>query len=51
MGSYAFRGCTSLSTFSYEGTMEQWGKIRKGSDWNKGTLFTEVTCTDGTVTL
>ena len=47
----AFTGCTELTDFRYNGTMEQWGAITLGTDWNKDAAFTVVHCTDGDVTL
>ena len=47
----AFTGCTELTDFRYNGTMEQWGAITLGTDWNKDAGFTVVHCTDGDVTL
>ena len=47
----AFTGCTELTDFSYNGTVEEWGAITLGTDWNKDAAFTVVHCTDGDVTL
>ena len=47
IGSAALYNFTSLKSLSYEGTVETWSTLTKGSDWNFGTLFTFVTCTNG----
>ena len=47
----AFAGCTSLSSITYSGTVEQWKSITKGTDWNKEVPATEVVCSDGEVSL
>ena len=47
----AFTGCTELTDFRYNGTVEEWGAITLGTDWNKDAGFTVVHCTDGDVTL
>ena len=47
----AFTGCTELTDFRYNGTMEQWGAITLGTEWNTDAAFTVVHCTDGDVTL
>ena len=47
----AFTGCTELTDFRYNGTVEEWGAITLGTDWNKDAAFTVVHCTDGDVTL
>ena len=47
----AFTGCVALTNFNYNGTMEQWGAITLGTDWNKDAGFTVVHCTDGDVSL
>lgn len=47
IGSAALYNFTSLKSLFYEGTVETWSTLTKGSDWNFGTLFTFVTCTNG----
>ena len=51
IGDYAFEDCTSLSSVTFEGTMAQWNAIWKSSYWNNNTPFTEVVCSDGTVSV
>jgi hypothetical protein len=48
---YAFGSCSFLETITFEGTMEQWNNISKGSSWNFGVPATEVVCSDGVVSL
>ena len=49
IGYYAFYRCTSLTSVTFEGTVEQWKAITKGGRWNKDCPFTEVECSDGNV--
>ena len=42
IGSYAFRGCSSLKTVFYKGTAAQWGKISIGSDNGYLTSATKI---------
>ena len=51
IGYEAFRGCSSLTSIEFQGNMEQWNAISKGSNWNYNVLATHVQCTDGQVTL
>lgn len=51
IGYYAFSGCSSLSTFNFEGTTSQWNAITKGDNWNRNVPATVVHCTDGDVPL
>ena len=48
IGPAAFRGCESLTTITYNGTVDEWHSIEKDSSWdaNGGGMFT-VVCTDG----
>jgi hypothetical protein len=34
IGSYAFSGCTALTTINYRGTEAEWNLITKGGSWN-----------------
>lgn len=47
----AFRNCKKLTSMTFEGTIEQWNAITKGSSWNLNAPATEVVCSDGSVTL
>ena len=51
IGEGAFYDCTSLTSVTFEGTVEQAGAMFKGSDWNYNCPFTEVVCSDGTVSV
>ncbi len=46
---YAFYGCTSLTAIRFQGTMEQWNAIEKGTDWDKETGNYTVYCTNGEI--
>ena len=48
---YAFNYCTSLTTINFNGTMEQWNAILKGTNWKTNVPATQVVCTDGTVSI
>lgn len=46
---YAFFNCKSLTTINFNGTMEQWSTITKGTKWNYNCPSTmQIICTDGT---
>ena len=51
IGRGAFLGCNSLRSIQFNGTVEEWNAITKGTDWHISVPATEVVCTDGTVTL
>lgn len=51
IGDQAFCDCSSLSNITFGGTMEQWGLITLGSDWNLNVPATVVHCTDGDVAI
>jgi hypothetical protein len=51
MGDEVFFTCSSLASINYEGTMEQWRAIKKGSNCFYDVPATYVQCTDGQVTL
>lgn len=47
IGEMAFADCGSLSTINYNGTIEEWGKVKKVDKWiNSGASY-RVHCTDG----
>ena len=48
--SRAFANCANLLCIRYNGTIEQWNAIEKGTDWDTGTGYYTVYCTDGTIT-
>ena len=45
----AFKNCTELTEIRYNGRMEQWQEIYKGTSWSDSTGNYTVICTDGTV--
>ena len=51
IGKRAFEDCESLVDIRYNGTIEQWNKIKfytdLGDEWNKGVPTTIAHCTDG----
>jgi len=47
----AFYDCRFLSTIVFEGTVEEWNALGKGSSWNYKVPATEVQCSDGTAAL
>ena len=51
IGRSAFEGCTSLASVTFDGTTKQWKAVRKGSLWKDNCPFTEVKCSDGTVSV
>lgn len=46
----AFANCVNLLCIRYNGTIEQWNAIEKGTDWDAGTGNYTVYCTDGEIT-
>ena len=51
IGDYAFSDCDFLASVTFEGKTEKWRAIEKGTEWNRGCPFTEVKCSDGTVSV
>lgn len=49
IGTYAFALCENLNSITFQGTMEQWKKIKLGNGWNSNVPATVVHCTDGDV--
>lgn len=47
----AFKNCSNLNRFSFNGTMDEWASISKGTSWKQNSPFTKVQCTDGTVSV
>ena len=47
IGDYAFIGCGSLESITFQGSMKQWKAIDKESSWNYDTGSFTITCTDG----
>ena len=46
---YAFSRCVNLTSIYYNGTMDEWNAINKGYDWDYGTGYYTVYCTDGAI--
>ena len=51
IGKWAFEGCTGLTSITFNGTMEQWTAVSKGTNWKTNVPATEVVCTDGKVSI
>lgn len=51
IGEEAFLGCTGLTSITFEGTVDKWKAVVKGTDWNINVPATEVICSDGTVSI
>ena len=51
IGPSAFYNCNVLKSITFEGTMEQWQAISKGTSWNYNVPASVVHCTDGDVNI
>ena len=51
ISAYAFYECTGLTSITFNGTMEQWTAVSKGTNWKTNVPATEVVCTDGTISI
>lgn len=51
IGSSVFAWCDSLHEVTYEGTREQWEKIKKTDHWNSNSALKTVKCVDGDINL
>ena len=49
IGRHAFDGCDSLLSFTYQGTLAQWKKIKLGYFWKTPIPTAVLHCTDGDV--
>ena len=47
--SYAFSGCSSLTSIIFNGTKSQWKAIEKGSNWDENTDNYIIYCSDGDI--
>ncbi|MGN0812419.1 MAG: leucine-rich repeat domain-containing protein [Candidatus Coproplasma sp.] len=47
IGSNVFVDCDNLNTVNYNGTVEQWNSISKGTNWHGSLSGLTVICTDG----
>lgn len=48
---WTFYNCTGLTSITFNGTMEEWNAISKGTDWKYNVPATQVVCKDGTVSI
>ena len=51
IGSSAFLDCYALESVRFEGTMAEWNVVEKVAGLNDCSPFTEVECSDGTVSV
>ena len=51
IGSYAFSYCSSLKSITFDGTIEQWNGISKGSGWKNNVPASVVHCSDGDISI
>ena len=51
IGDWAFYGCYNLKSVTFEGSVAKWSAITKGYAWNDNSPFTEVVCSDGTLSV
>ena len=51
IGEDAFFNCRSLTSISFEGTIEEWNNVTKSSYWNNTVPATHVQCSDGQVAI
>ena len=51
IGNRAFCWCDSLTYITFDGTVAEWNAIKKGFNWKYSCPFTEVECSDGTVSV
>ena len=52
IGDYAFYNCTGLTSITFNGTMEQWKAVSKGTEWKINVpRECKVVCTDGKVSI
>jgi len=49
IGEYALNYCNALTSITFEGTVEQWNAIVKGSNWNYYTGEYTIYCSDGEI--
>ena len=49
IGDSVFNLCSSLTSINFEGTIEQWIGMEKGSNWDMGTGAYTIYCTDGVI--
>ena len=49
IGNNIFSNCHNLKSIHFQGTVEEWNAIEKGSDWDGGTGSYTIYCTDGEI--
>ena len=49
IGWEAFYECQNLSTVYYQGTMEEWKKVKLGGNWKWGSDIEVIHCSDGDI--
>jgi hypothetical protein len=49
IGGAAFYNCDSLTSITFNGTVEEWKAIEKGSWWSYNVPATYVECSNGNV--
>lgn len=51
IGDKVFYGCKDLNSIKFQGTKQQWNKIRKEYSWRDVSAIEEVKCSDGVIDL
>ena len=51
IGDKVFYGCSDLNSIKFQGTKQQWDKIRKEDSWRSVSAIEEVKCSDGVIDL
>ena len=51
IGDKVFYGCNNLSFIKFQGTKQQWSKIRKEDSWRNVSAIEEIRCSDGIIDL
>lgn len=49
IGDKVFYGCKDLNSIKFQGTKQQWNKIRKDYSWRDVSAIEEVKCSDGVI--
>ena len=49
IGDKVFYGCKDLNSIKFQGTKQQWNKIRKEDSWRSVSAIEEVKCSDGVI--
>lgn len=51
IGREAFGNCAALIDITYQGTVVQWARVSKGTDWAYGVCAAVIVCIDGEVSI